>query len=147
MLIHASPDHIPASPDHVFAFPNNEEDLEMDIDEDPEIATPLIVALPVRSPPLSPPPLSEASSDSDTPAAATAERVLWIPLTLRRFQQERDQFCSKFEIGGPLSAATVPPHLVEHELRSLRRDIEALHGSFRALTRGIETHWTEIATA
>ncbi|GJT68459.1 hypothetical protein Tco_1019939 [Tanacetum coccineum] len=115
----------PISPDHVFNFPGDdlaldiEDDPEMDIDEDPEMDIPHVVALPIRSPPLSPPPLSEASSDSNNTAATTAFRTLWIPPILHR----------------------------EHAIKSLRHDTEELHGSVRTLTRGMETRRTEIATA
>nr|GEV04725.1 hypothetical protein [Tanacetum cinerariifolium] len=62
----------------------------MDIYEDPKIDAPPVVAPPVGSPTSSPLPLSEASSIFDTPVAATADRALWIPPTLRKFQRERD---------------------------------------------------------
>ncbi|GJT16882.1 retrovirus-related pol polyprotein from transposon TNT 1-94 [Tanacetum coccineum] len=73
----------PLSPDHVFHFPADDpthdfEDPNMEVDEDPEEVIPPAVASSLRSPPISPPPLSESSSDSDSVALVTTEWTSWV---------------------------------------------------------------------
>ncbi|GJY79947.1 hypothetical protein Tco_0492698 [Tanacetum coccineum] len=144
----------PLSPDHVFGFPSDdlaldieddpeldieedpEEDPKMDIDDDQEMDIRLVVASPVGLPPLTPPPLPETLFDFDFVAPVTTDSTLWVPPS-----------GSTFEIGGLSSVTPTLPHLLEHELRRLRQDTEALHGSVRTLTRGMKTRRTEIATA
>nr|GEU49477.1 hypothetical protein [Tanacetum cinerariifolium] len=120
------------SPDNVFDFSDDdptlnleddpeldiEEDPEMDIDDDQEMDVPHVVAPLVGSPPISPPPLSESSSNFDIAAPVTSDKTLWVP-----------SIGSTFEIRRPSSVTPTPPHLLEHELRSLRQDTDALHGS------------------
>nr|GEU56058.1 hypothetical protein [Tanacetum cinerariifolium] len=110
----------PLSPDHVFCFPRvdptvdaEEDPKEEDIDVEEDI--PHVVAPPVGSPHISPPPLSESSSDSDIADAVTTHGTSWIPPTLYRFQQDRDQYHSTFEIKGPSSITLTSPHLLEHK--------------------------------
>ncbi|GJY56089.1 hypothetical protein Tco_0455204 [Tanacetum coccineum] len=144
----------PQSPDHVFDFPADdpvldlEDDPVLDIEEDPEEDSeeeedmeveediPLVTAPHAGSPPISPPPLSESSSDSDFAALVTADGTFWVPPS-----------GSTFKIGGQSSIFFAPPHLLGHELRCLRQDTDALQGSVRTLVRGMETHKTEIITA
>ncbi|GKF19479.1 hypothetical protein Tco_0068117 [Tanacetum coccineum] len=59
---------------------------------------------------------------------------------------DRVPYHGTFEIGGPSSVMATPPHLLGKEVGSLRQDTEALHGSVRTLTRGMETRRTKIAT-
>ncbi|GJV62645.1 hypothetical protein Tco_1473473 [Tanacetum coccineum] len=87
------------SPDHVFDFPEDdptlneensdmkfeedpkevsEEDLEEEPEEDPEEFIPPVVALPPESP-ITPPPLSESSLDSEFIAFVTANGTRWVP--------------------------------------------------------------------
>ncbi|GJY16281.1 hypothetical protein Tco_0386703, partial [Tanacetum coccineum] len=71
----------PQSPDHVFEFLGN--DPTLDVEEDPEEEqdmdvkedVPPVVASPAGSLPISPPPLLESSSDSDTAVVVTADRA------------------------------------------------------------------------
>ncbi|GJT15579.1 putative reverse transcriptase domain-containing protein [Tanacetum coccineum] len=104
------------------------------VEEDPKEDIPPIVASPPGSPPISPPPLSESSSNSDSAAPVTADRTFWVPPP-----------GSTFEVGGPSSVSSPPPHLLVHEVRRLREDTETLYGSVRTLTRGMETCRAEIA--
>nr|GEU28775.1 putative reverse transcriptase domain-containing protein [Tanacetum cinerariifolium] len=130
------------SPDHLFDFPGDdpvlnieddlkldieedpEEDPEINIDDDPEMDIRLVVALPIGSPPL-----PETSSDFDFVALVTTDSALWVPPS-----------GSTFEIKGLSSVTPNPPHLLEHELKRLRHDTEALHGSVRTLTREISNY-------
>ncbi|GJZ73298.1 putative reverse transcriptase domain-containing protein [Tanacetum coccineum] len=143
----------PQSPDHVFYFPANDPvldleddpvlDIEGDPEEDPgkeedmevEEDIPPVAALHAGSPPISPPPLSESSSDSDFAALVTADGTFWVPPS-----------GSTFKIGEPSSVSSAPPHLLGHKLRCLRQDTDALHDSVRTLVRGMETRRTEIIT-
>ncbi|GJX07210.1 hypothetical protein Tco_0195142 [Tanacetum coccineum] len=90
----------PLSLDHVFDFPADdlahdfvdsymkfeevpeeepEEDPEEEPEEDPEEVIPPVVASPPKSP-ITPPPLSESSSDSEfTAAPVTSNETLWVP--------------------------------------------------------------------
>ncbi|GKA33706.1 hypothetical protein Tco_0720135 [Tanacetum coccineum] len=143
----------PQSPDHVFYFPANDPvldleddpvlDIEGDPEEDPgkeedmevEEDIPPVAALHAGSPPISPPPLSESSSDSDFAALVTADGTFWVPPS-----------GSTFKIGEPSSVSSAPPHLLGHKLRCLRQDTDALHDSVRTLVLGMETRRTEIIT-
>nr|GFC20222.1 hypothetical protein [Tanacetum cinerariifolium] len=63
----------PLSPNHVFDFPTDDltldlEDPDMEVEEDPEEVIPPVVASPPGLPPISPPLLSESSSDFEFPA-------------------------------------------------------------------------------
>ncbi|GKC58857.1 hypothetical protein Tco_1086455, partial [Tanacetum coccineum] len=49
------------------------------VKEDPKEDIPPIVASPLGSLPISPPPLSESSSNSDSAALVTADRTFWVP--------------------------------------------------------------------
>ncbi|GJV11695.1 hypothetical protein Tco_1353236 [Tanacetum coccineum] len=82
----------PLSPDHVFDFPADnptldaedpdmevEEDPEEMPEEDPEEVIPPIVASPHGSPPISPPPLLESSSNYEFTAPGTTNGTLWVP--------------------------------------------------------------------
>nr|GEW55747.1 hypothetical protein [Tanacetum cinerariifolium] len=61
----------PLSPDHVFHFPRVDPTVDAEEDIDVEEDIPNVVAPPVGSPHISPPSLSESSSDSDIADAAT----------------------------------------------------------------------------
>ncbi|GJS54765.1 hypothetical protein Tco_0628127 [Tanacetum coccineum] len=63
-------------------------------------------------------------------------RISWVPPS-----------GSTFEIRGPSSLSSALPHLLGHELRYLRQDTNALHGSVRTLVRGMETRKTVIITS
>nr|GEV08659.1 putative reverse transcriptase domain-containing protein [Tanacetum cinerariifolium] len=54
---------------------------------------------------------------------------------------------STFHVGGPSSVTLTQPHLLGHEVRRLRRDIDTLHGSIRTLVRGIGACQTKISTS
>ncbi|GJV10921.1 hypothetical protein Tco_1352462 [Tanacetum coccineum] len=70
----------PPSPNHVFNFP--EEEFEEDPEEEPEVEAeedvPLAATPPVGSP-ITPPPLSESSSDTEAPAPIVADGALEVP--------------------------------------------------------------------
>ncbi|GJZ29459.1 retrovirus-related pol polyprotein from transposon TNT 1-94 [Tanacetum coccineum] len=122
------------------------EDLDLDIEEDPEEdleehdmdvaeVIPPAVAPPVGSSPITPPPLSESSSDFDSVAHVTADGTSWVAPS-----------GSTFEIEGPSFVSFAPQHLLRHEVGRLRKDTETLYGSVRTLTRGMKTRRTEITT-
>ncbi|GJT67178.1 hypothetical protein Tco_1018658 [Tanacetum coccineum] len=107
-----------------------EEEQDMDIEED----IPPVVSPPTGSPPISPPPISGSLSNSDTTAPITSDRTIWVPPS-----------GNIFEIEGPSSISSIPPHLLVHDMSRLRQDTDTLHGSVRTLVRGMETRTTEIA--
>ncbi|GJR50663.1 hypothetical protein Tco_1401184 [Tanacetum coccineum] len=139
----------PQSPDHVFDFPADnsvldlEDDPVLDVEEDPEEEQYMdieedishVVAPHAGSPPILPLHISKSSSDSDSVDLVTTDRTFWVPPS-----------GSTFEIGGPSSVSSPPPHLLGHEVRRLREDTETLYGSVKTLTWGMKTCRTEIAT-
>nr|GEY39251.1 putative reverse transcriptase domain-containing protein [Tanacetum cinerariifolium] len=64
--------------------------------------------------PLTPPPLLESCSDSEVTASVTADRAVWMPPP-----------GSTFEVGGPSSASSLPPHLLGREVKRLSRHMDA----------------------
>nr|GEY39250.1 putative reverse transcriptase domain-containing protein [Tanacetum cinerariifolium] len=64
--------------------------------------------------PLTPPPLLESCSDSKVTASVTADRAVWMPPP-----------GSTFEVGGPSSASSLPPHLLGREVKRLSRHMDA----------------------
>ncbi|GJY63007.1 putative reverse transcriptase domain-containing protein [Tanacetum coccineum] len=74
----------PLSPKHVFDFSADDptldlEDPDMELEEDPTEAISPVVASPPGLPPITPPPLSYSSSDSEFTAPVTANGALWVP--------------------------------------------------------------------
>ncbi|GJZ32927.1 hypothetical protein Tco_0578363 [Tanacetum coccineum] len=99
----------PLSPDHVFDFPADDSALDlqdpvMEVEEDPKEVIPPGTASPPGSSPITPPPLSESSSDSEFTARVTSNETLWVPPS-----------GSTFEVGGPSSVPSPPPHLLGRE--------------------------------
>ncbi|GJS14887.1 hypothetical protein Tco_0409359 [Tanacetum coccineum] len=115
------------------------EDPDMDViedpEEDPQEVIPPVVASPLGSLPISSPPLSESSSDSNFAAPVTTDGTFWVPPS-----------GSTFEIGGPSFVSSASPHLLGHEVRRLKEDTETLFGSVGTLTWGMKTRRTEIVT-
>ncbi|GKB86157.1 hypothetical protein Tco_0958429 [Tanacetum coccineum] len=101
-----------------------EEEPEEDFEEEPEEIIPLAITSPPVSPAISPPPLLESLSDSDSAAPVTANRASWVPPP-----------GSTFEVGGPLSVPSPPPYLLGCEVKRLREDTETLYGSVRTMER------------
>ncbi|GKC81105.1 hypothetical protein Tco_1136822 [Tanacetum coccineum] len=121
----------PLSPDHVFDFPEDdsahdieefeeepeeepkdepEEEPEEEADEGPKEVTGVS--------PINPPPLSESSSDSEFTSPVTASRTHCMPPS-----------GSTFEVGGPLTASSLPPHLLgrEAEIDAARSRVDGLN--------------------
>nr|GEV04028.1 reverse transcriptase domain-containing protein [Tanacetum cinerariifolium] len=130
------------SHDHVFDFPKddpalNEEKFEEELDEEPKEELedelkeepkggPVEVT---RVSPLTPPPLSESSSDSEVTTLVNADRAVWMSPP-----------GSTFEVGGPSSASSLPPHLLGREIKRLREETKILFSGVRCLERGERTH-------
>ncbi|GJU67199.1 hypothetical protein Tco_1253458, partial [Tanacetum coccineum] len=123
------------SPDHVFNFPEEEEfeedpheepeeeleeELEVDAEEDaPPAATPLVGS------PITPPPLSESSSDSKAVAPVVANRTHEMPPP-----------GSTFEVGGPSSVSLFPLfYLHVRELERLNNNTKMLLSNVNYLER------------
>ncbi|GJY64066.1 hypothetical protein Tco_0465526, partial [Tanacetum coccineum] len=109
------------SPDHVFDFPEDDsahdiEEFEEEAEEGPEEVT--------RVSPITPPPLSESSSDYEFTSPVTASRTHWMP-----------PYGSTFEVGGPLTASSLPPHLLVREA-----EIDAARSQVDGLNDRIETY-------
>ncbi|GJV89964.1 hypothetical protein Tco_1533902 [Tanacetum coccineum] len=139
------------SPDHVFDFPKDdsklsEEEFEEEPEEKPEEE-------PKEEPedepkdeleeghveitrvsPITPPLISDSSSDSEFTAPIATDRAVWMPPS-----------GSTFKVGGPSSASTLPPHLFTREVKRLREDIKPIHSSVRCLEQGARTHQSEDA--
>ncbi|GKF72303.1 hypothetical protein Tco_0208417 [Tanacetum coccineum] len=140
----------PPSPNHVFNFPEEEfeedpqEELEEEFEEDPkedpkedpeedpeeeleveaEEDAPLVATPPVGSP-ITPPPLSESSSDTEAPAPIVASGALEMPPT-----------GSTFEVGGPSSVSPFPLfYLHGREIVRLDDNTELLLSNVKYLER------------
>nr|GEU32933.1 hypothetical protein [Tanacetum cinerariifolium] len=116
----------PPSPNHVFNFPESEfeEDLEEELeaeaeDDVPPSATPLVGS------PITPPPLSESSSDTEDIAPVIENEALEMP-----------PIGSTYEMGGPLSVTLFPPfHLHGSEIARLDGNTELLLSNVQYLER------------
>ncbi|GKC98472.1 hypothetical protein Tco_1168747, partial [Tanacetum coccineum] len=71
-----------------------------------------------------PPPLSESSSDFKFTAVVTADRAMWLPPS-----------GSTFEVGGPSSMSSLPPHLLGRDVKRLKEDTKTIYGSVKTLER------------
>ncbi|GJT32138.1 hypothetical protein Tco_0922557 [Tanacetum coccineum] len=137
----------PLSPNHVFDFSvddpaHNLEDPKEEFEEEPEEEP---KEQPEEEPnkgpeevigvsSITPSPLSESSSDFKFTALVTADRAVWLPPS-----------GSTFEVGGPSSLSSLPPHLLAPDVKRLKEDTETIYGSVKTLERGMRTHQTEIA--
>ncbi|GKE75888.1 hypothetical protein Tco_1537929, partial [Tanacetum coccineum] len=138
----------PLSPDHVFDFPEDdpahdikeleeepkeepkekpEEESEEEAEEGHEEVTGVS--------PITPPPFSESSSDSEFIAHVTASRTHWMP-----------PYGSTFKVGGPSSASSLPPRLLTYKVKKLMEDTKILFSGVRCLERGARTRHSEDAT-
>ncbi|GKC99001.1 hypothetical protein Tco_1169276 [Tanacetum coccineum] len=133
----------PPSPNHVFNFPEDEEfkedpqeEPEEEFEEDPkedheeeleaeaEEDAPPVATLPVGCP-ITLPPLSESSSDTEAAAPIVASGALEMPPT-----------GSTFEVGGPLSVSPFPPfYLHGHEIMRLNDNTKILFSNVKYLER------------
>ncbi|GKA04688.1 hypothetical protein Tco_0683808 [Tanacetum coccineum] len=145
----------PPSPNHVFNFPEEEfkedpqeepeEEFKEDPDEDPEEDpnkeleveaeedAPLAATSPVGSP-ITPPPLSESSSDTEVVAPIVANGSLEMPPAR-----------NTYEVGGPSSVSLFPPlYLHRREIERLYDNIELLLSNVKYLERCEKKHKAEI---
>ncbi|GJR23017.1 hypothetical protein Tco_0971544 [Tanacetum coccineum] len=126
----------PPSPNHVFNFPEEEfeedpqEEPEEEFEEDPneeleveaEEDAPLTVTPPVGSP-ITPPPLSESSSDTEVAAPIVADGALKMP-----------HAGNTYEVGGPSFVSLFPPlYLHGHEIERLDDNTELLLSNVKYL--------------
>nr|GFB82949.1 hypothetical protein [Tanacetum cinerariifolium] len=128
----------PLSPDHVFDFLEDdpahnieefeeeskeepkkklEEELEEEAKEGPEEVTGVFF--------ITPPPLSESSSDYVFTAPITPSRTHWMPPSV-----------STFEVRGPSSVSSLPSHLLTRKVKRLREDTDILFSGVRCLEQG-----------
>ncbi|GJW86919.1 putative reverse transcriptase domain-containing protein [Tanacetum coccineum] len=115
-------------------------EVEAEAEEDAPPTTTLLVGLPIT-----PPPLSESSLDTEAAAPAANNGSLWIPLTLRRFQHRHDEFRHTFEVGGPSSASSIHSlYLYVRELERLSNDTDKLFSNVNYLERIKKKHKSEI---
>nr|GEW91173.1 hypothetical protein [Tanacetum cinerariifolium] len=84
--------------------------------------------------PITPTPLLDSSSYSNSKALVTTKRTVWMPPS-----------GSIFEVGGPSFVSSLPPHLLGREDKRLREDTKSIYGSVKVLERDIRTYQTEIA--
>ncbi|GJS78888.1 hypothetical protein Tco_0728769 [Tanacetum coccineum] len=140
----------PPSPNHVFNFPEEEfeedpqEEPEEEFEEDPEEEleaeaeedAPPAVTPPVGSP-ITPPPLSKSSSNTEAAAPEVANGPLEMPLAGRTF-----------EVGGPSSVSPFPPfYLHGREIVRLDDNTELLFRNVKYLERfhgGVEGRVTKL---
>ncbi|GJW45623.1 hypothetical protein Tco_0077269 [Tanacetum coccineum] len=116
----------PLSHDHVFDFPADdpahdlEDPEEEELEEVPEEES---KEEPKEGPeevtgvsPITSPPLSESSSDSEFTASATTDRTVWMPPP-----------GSTFDVGGPSSVSSLLPHLLAHDVKRVSRRMDAFN--------------------
>nr|GFB20891.1 hypothetical protein [Tanacetum cinerariifolium]GFC10448.1 hypothetical protein [Tanacetum cinerariifolium] len=129
----------PPSPNHVFNFPEAEfeeepqEEPEEEFEEDPEAEVeddvPPLATLPVGSP-ITPPPLSESSSDTEDVAPVIENEALEMP-----------PIGSTYEVGGPLSVTLFPPfYLHGSEIARLDDNTELLLSNVQYMKRCEKKH-------
>nr|GEX50421.1 putative reverse transcriptase domain-containing protein [Tanacetum cinerariifolium] len=121
-----------------------EEEFEEDLKEDPEkeleaeaeddVPPP---ATPSVGSPITPPPLSESSSDTEDVAPIVANKVLKMP-----------PIGSTYEVGGPSSVSSFPPfYLHGHEIARLDDNTELLLSNVQNLERCEKKHKTDMVAS